>query len=107
MLALGLPPGVTPKAAQLRTLTLSLKGEYFDAIRDGTKPEEYRLVNEYWTKRLVGRTYDQILLTRGYPKADDAARRLVLPWKGFVEKWIFHEHFGLYPVLVFAIDVRR
>lgn len=34
-------------------LVLPLKAEYFDAIRDGTKTEEYRLANDYWIKRLT------------------------------------------------------
>lgn len=31
----------------MATLTLALKGEYFDAIRAGTKLEEFRLVTPY------------------------------------------------------------
>lgn len=91
----------------MRTLTLPLKQEYFEAIRAGTKSEEYRLVNDYWSKRLVGKTYDRIVLTLGYPKGYDISRRIELPWKGFVERWLLHEHFGLLPVRVFAIDVRH
>lgn len=37
-------------------LHLNLKGEYFHAIRAGKKVEEYRLYNEYWRKRLEGRS---------------------------------------------------
>lgn len=48
-------------------LRLNLKGCYFDAIRDGTKTHEYRLAAK-WEKRLAGKTYDEILLLRGYPK---------------------------------------
>lgn len=54
-------------------LTLALKGEYFDAIRAGTKLEEFRLVTPYWRKRLEGRHYDFIELTRGYPRRGDHA----------------------------------
>lgn len=87
-------------------LHLALKAEYFDAIRDGTKPDEYRLRTEYWRKRLEGRTYDGIVLTKGYPAADDAERRLELPWRGFRLDTITHPHFGPEPVEIFAIDVR-
>lgn len=87
-------------------LTLALKAEYFDAIRDGSKPEEFRLRTEYWRKRLEGRTYDAIELTKGYPKADDADRRIVLPWRGYRVTTITHPHFGDEPVHVYAIDVR-
>lgn len=87
-------------------LTLPLKAEYFNAIRDGTKPEEFRLVTPYWRKRLEGRTYDGIVLTLGYPAADDTGRRLERPWRGHRQTTITHPHFGLDPVEVFAIDVR-
>lgn len=86
-------------------LTLALKGEYFDAIKAGAKTEEYRLVTPYWRKRLVGRSYDRIVLTRGYPKRDDIERRLVLPWRGFDTKTIRRPHFGPDRVHVFAISV--
>jgi hypothetical protein len=92
----------------MRTLHLPLKREYFEAIRDGTKVEEYRLCTPYWQKRLYSPfgSYDQIVLTLGYPARDDHARRLVLPWNGYTIKTITHPHFGPQPVEVFAIDVR-
>lgn len=96
-------------------LQLALKGEYFDAIRDGTKIEEFRLVTPYWTKRLyhppnpagdiLGRVFDSIVLTKGYPKSGDPDRTLEVPWCGFLECTITHPHFGPDPVAVFAIDV--
>lgn len=87
------------------TLHLSLKAEYFDAIRDGTKAREYRLVNDYWTKRLIGRAYSRIVLTKGYPARDDHTRRLARVWRGYEVQTIQHPHFGPDPVRVFAIDV--
>lgn len=86
-------------------LHLSLKREYFDAIKDGTKPEEYREVTDYWTKRLVGKTYDGIVLKWGYPKTGDTEFVIERPWRGFVRKTITHPHFGPDPVEVFAINV--
>lgn len=88
-------------------LHLPMKAVYFDAIRDGEKPEEFRLVTPFWTKRLEGREYAGIILKRGYPKADDDARILVMPWRGYVRKTITHPHFGPEPVEVFAINVAR
>jgi hypothetical protein len=87
-------------------LILPLKTEYFVAIRSGEKLEEFRLVTPYWCKRLEGRTYDGIILTLGYPSADDVHRRLERPWRGFRRATIIHPHFGPNPVEVFAIDVR-
>jgi GNAT superfamily N-acetyltransferase len=90
-----------------QTLVLPLKSEYFDAIRDGSKPEEFRLRNEYWRKRLEGRTFDAIELTKGYPRADDADRRMLRKWNGYRVTTITHPHFGSEPVHVYAIDVRE
>lgn len=95
-------------------LHLSLKAEYFEAIKAGTKTEEYREATEYWTNRLcdswfgaslIHKEFDGIVLTLGYPKSGDPERTLELPWRGFVRKTITHPHFGPDPVEVFAIDV--
>ncbi len=86
-------------------LTLALNGVYYDQIKAGTKVEEFRLRTDYWRKRLVGRSYDRIVLTRGYPARDDHERRLVLPWRGYRETALTHPHFGPDPVEVFAIQV--
>ncbi|SAI62961.1 Uncharacterised protein [Bordetella trematum] len=89
-------------------LHLALKGEYFDAIKAGTKTEEYRLCTPYWGRRIGSKRmghYDRIVLTRGYPAKSDQSRRLVLPWRGYTIKTITHPHFGPNPVQVFAINV--
>ena len=77
----------------MRTLTLSLKRKWFDMIKSGVKKEEYRERSPYWRKRLimfydiithhsedgyyVYKTFDTLVFTLGYPKADDTERRLV------------------------------
>jgi len=86
-------------------LQLALKAEYFDAIAAGEKTEEFREANAYWTKRLEGRSFSKIVLTKGYPPKTDASRRIICPWKGLVRKTIIHEHFGNEPIEVFAISV--
>jgi ASC-1-like (ASCH) protein len=86
-------------------LVLPLKAEYFNQIKAGTKDLEFRLRTPYWRKRLRGRTFDRIVLTLGYPAADDVERRLIKPWRGFAEVTITHPHFRADPVDVFAIDV--
>jgi hypothetical protein len=91
--------------SRLPTLTLPLKAEYFDAIKAGTKPKEFRLANAYWTRRLLNRTYDRVVLTRGYPPRSDKSRRLERAWRGCEITTITHPHFGPDPVTVFAIDV--
>lgn len=86
-------------------IVIPVNGIYFDQIKSGEKVEEYRLANAYWARRLEGRSYDEVELTRGYPARDDGERRLVRRWKGFVRKTIAHPHFGDAPVEVYAIDV--
>jgi len=86
-------------------LYMAMKGIYFDQIAAGTKLEEYRLCNPYWARRLHGRLFSRIILTRGYPARDDASRRLVMAWKGCTTRTITHPHFGDTPVRVIVIDV--
>ena len=75
-------------------LFLSLKAEYFNAIKAGTKLEEFRLRTPFWRKRLEGRTFEHVVLTLGYPARDRSDRRLVLPWRGMRVTTIKHPHFG-------------
>lgn len=87
-------------------LVLPLKAEYFNAIKAGQKPEEFRLRTPFWRNRLEGKAFARVVLTLGYPSRDDAARRLVLPWRGMRKTTITHPHFGPDPVEVYAIDVQ-
>lgn len=87
-------------------LHLSVEAEYFHDIKSGKKIFEYRLKKEYWMRRLVGRSYDGIVITLGYPKKGDTEKTLYFPWRGYIEKTITHKKFGADPVEVFAIDLR-
>lgn len=89
--------------ARLPDLILPLKRKWFEAIKAGTKREEYRLDNEYWQRRLTGKTFDRIILTLGYPKRDDHARRIVLPWRGYRKITIASEEWNNELRQVFAI----
>lgn len=74
----------------MKTLTLSLKKQWFDMIKAGVKKEEYREIKPFWKKRLRNvvlktalstvyegfQRYDALVFTLGYPKADDTERRL-------------------------------
>jgi len=86
-------------------LCLALKEEYFLQIKSGEKTEEYRETTDYWKRRLIGKTFDGIVLTHGYPAASDDAKRITRPWRGYEIKTITHPHFGNKPVEVFAIKV--
>ncbi len=87
----------------MSALILPVKRIYFEQMRDGTKKFEYRLMTEYWHKRLINREYSTVVITMGYPKHDDSERRLVYPYRGYEIQEITHEHFGADPVEVFAI----
>ena len=41
----------------MKTLTLSLKRQWFDMIKSGAKQEEYRECSEYWIRRFVKEDY--------------------------------------------------
>lgn len=88
-------------------LILPVKGIYFDQIRDGTKTHEYRLTTPFWRKRISGRRYSRVILTRGYPKGGgvEGITRLTREWRGSGVQTLTHPHFGPEPVEVFAIDV--
>ena len=86
-------------------LIIPVKAEFFHAIRSGSKTHEYRERKEYWRKRLVNRNYDRVIITLGYPSADDYSKRIVCKYKGFTEETITHHHFGNDPIDVYAIDV--
>ena len=82
----------------MKTLTLSLKKQWFDMIKSGEKKEEYRGIGMFWSIRFLGVTiakkfnlvdiredlnailtidnYEKLVFTLGYPKADDTERRL-------------------------------
>ena len=66
-----------------RILYLNLNTEYFNAIKGGTKTEEYRQVNKTWTRRIVQQQYDQIEFMLGYPKRGDMSRRIRKAYKGY------------------------
>lgn len=89
----------------MKVLQLAVNGEYFDAMKSGEKTEEYRLMNPYWGRRIFGRDYDRLVITRGYPKKDDLSKRIDIPYDGYEIKTITHKHFGDQPVKVFAIKV--
>ncbi len=89
----------------MKTLTLPLKREYFEAIKAGTKEFEYRLANKHWTARIDGKSFDRIVLTLGYPKRKDKSRRIVRPWREYVRRRITHPEFGDQSVMVYAIRV--
>lgn len=89
----------------MTTLHLSVKAEYFLQMKECSKLYEYRLRNEYWTKRLVGRHYTEMSIKMGYPSKDDHEKILLRPYRGYEEQTITHPHFGDKPVDVFAILV--
>lgn len=49
-----------------KTLFLTIKKEYFDAILSGEKTEEYRIVNTFYKSRIENKKYTHIILQNGY-----------------------------------------
>jgi ASC-1-like (ASCH) protein len=49
------------------TLTLILKKEWFDKIKNGEKTVEYREAKEYWSKRL-NKNFNDVILKNGYAR---------------------------------------
>lgn len=90
-----------------KILRLPVTREYFEEIKSGIKKYDYRLKSHYWLQRLSGRKYDGVMITLGYPAADDTSRILTFPWRGFECQTITHRHFGNKPVDVFAIKLER
>ena len=89
------------------TLNLAVNTEYFEAIKARLKTEEYRLVKPYWAKRLENRYYSHVCITKGYPKKNNVAAKLIFEYGGFVKKVITHKHFGSDPVEVYAIALQE
>lgn len=52
----------------MKILHLTLHKRWFDDIAAEIKKIEYREVKPYWTKRLVGKEYDEIHFRNGYAK---------------------------------------
>ena len=90
-------------------LILHLKKEYWQMVAEGGKVFEFRLYNPYWIKRLVGKTYDRVIIARGYPSKLEVGLWLTFPYTGYEIKTIYHKQFkdGDMPVKVFAIKLVR
>jgi hypothetical protein len=89
-----------------RILTLAVKKKYFDQIKRREKVDEFRLCKDYWRKRLEGKTFDYVLITLGYPAAEEKKdKALLFHWHGYEQRQITHEEFGPDPVFVYAIHL--
>lgn len=96
----------------LKSLTLNVTSQWFNEAKAGTKTEEYRLANDYWTKRLFNKDgtpkqFKDIQYKLGYPSKDDKSRVMVFEWQGVEKKTIVHPHFDNVPVTVFAINISK
>lgn len=90
-----------------RVLVLRLKARWWDDIAAGRKSVELRLQTDHWRRRLIGRTYDEIHLWRGYPPKTDTEKLLRRRWVSVRSVEVTHEEFGPRPVAVFEIDVSQ
>lgn len=90
-----------------KILHLNVDSQYWFEVQNGLKIEEYRVVNDFWKKRLEDKTFNSIHYKLGYPKSDDFSKIMVFEFDGFVKKTITHEKFGNIPVEVYAISLRK
>lgn len=86
-------------------LILPVKRKWFEQIESGEKTEEYRIDNEYWQKRIIGKSFEKVIITLGYPKREDSSRRLEFPWNGYVMRSVVSEEWGNKPVRVFTMPL--
>lgn len=89
-----------------RVLRLPVKAEYFEQIKAGTKIEEYRIIKDYWSKRLI-KEYDEVWVTLGYPSSDETDKIIKFKWTGYEIKKITHKEFGNKEVDVYAIQLEE
>lgn len=90
-----------------KILHINLKAKYFYEIKNGVKSFEYRLKNDYWSKRLVDRDYDEVHFKLGYPKADEVDKIVIVHYIGYEIQKIKHELFGDSEVEVYAIKTNN
>lgn len=90
----------TPKS---KTLVLPLKRRWFEDIRAGRKPFEFRLYNAYWRRRLEGRKYDRVRFTLGYPPKNQTDRIIEADYRGYEITTVTSPEWDNVPKQVFAI----
>lgn len=88
-----------------KILHINLKSKYFYEIKNGIKAFEYRLKNDYWSKRLINKDYDEVYFKLGYPKTDEPNKIIIAKYEGFEIQKIKHELFGDKEVEVYAIRI--
>lgn len=91
----------------MKNLVLNLKKEYFLDIQSGSKKKEYRLLNEYWTKRIKEKSFDNLVIRMGYPKAGEKGKEIIFPYLGYRVEKIQHEHFGADAVWVYSFKLEE
>ena len=64
-------------------LILNVKKKWFDLIKSGKKTCEYREVKSYWTKRLSGKKYNNVIIVWGYPKERNDTNSISFPYYGY------------------------
>lgn len=90
-----------------KILHLNVDAKYWNQVKSGEKIDEFRLVNDFWKKRLLNKDFDLIHYKLGYPSSSDYDKILIFEFDGIKEITITHEKFGKNPVNVFAISLRR
>ena len=64
-------------------LHLVLNRAGFDLVKSGKTVVQTRLITDFWSKKLVDKRYDKIVIMCGYAKPEEVDRRIVLPYNGY------------------------
>ncbi len=88
-----------------KNIVFNLKKEYFNQIKNGDKKFEYRLITDYWRKRLENKDYDLLIFKLGYPSHSEKDKILTTKYIGYEIQKIKHKHFGYNEVEVYAIKI--
>jgi len=83
-----------------KDLFLILNAKYFNEIKSGKKTSEFRLMTEYWLKRLASKNWQHVTFQLGYAKKAERIRKKINEIK---ISTVDNKFFGGNPVDVFEI----
>jgi hypothetical protein len=67
-------------------LLLSVTTGVFDEIQIGAKVQEYRPYNNYWKRRLIGKSFAHVAVVCGQKRTGKVQRTMIFDWCGYEVK---------------------
>lgn len=94
-------------------LLLSVTTGVFDEIHLGAKVQEYRTYNNFWKRRLIGKSFTHVAIVCGQNRAGKVQRTMVFEWRGYEVKTVRQGRIngvqggegGCETVMVFAVNL--